>query len=35
MEQVRVSISFLERVTEKLMAGRWPEVAQEHGFKRE
>jgi glycyl-tRNA synthetase len=35
MEQVRVSIDLLEPVMEKLMAGKWHEVAQEHGIKRE
>src|SRR6266700_2561323 len=35
MEQVRVSLSALESTIEKLMAGKWPEVAQEHGIKRE
>jgi glycyl-tRNA synthetase len=35
MEQVRVSISALEPVMEKLMAGNWRELAQEHGIKRE
>jgi glycyl-tRNA synthetase len=34
MEQVRVSMSKLEPVMEKLMAGKWAEVAQEHGIKR-
>lgn len=34
MEQVRVSISALEPIMEKLMAGQWNEVAQEHGIKR-
>jgi glycyl-tRNA synthetase len=34
MEQVRVSLSELEPTIEKLMAGKWPEVAQEHGIKR-
>ena len=34
MEQVRVSLSELESTIEKLMAGKWPEVAQEHGIKR-
>ena len=33
MEQVRIAISALEPVMEKLMAGRWGEVAQEHGIK--
>ena len=33
MEQVRVSLSALEPVMEKLMAGEWAEVAQEHGIK--
>jgi glycyl-tRNA synthetase len=32
MEQVRVSLSALESTIEKLMAGKWPEVAQEHGI---
>ena len=35
MEQVRVSLSVLESIMEKLMAGKWAEVAQEHGIKRE
>jgi glycyl-tRNA synthetase len=35
MEQVRVSMSVLEPVMEKLMAGQWAEVAREHGIKRE
>jgi glycyl-tRNA synthetase len=35
MEQVRVSISALEPVMEKLMAGQWTEVAREHGVKKE
>jgi glycyl-tRNA synthetase len=35
MEQVRVSISSLEPIMEKLMAGKWAEVAREHGIKRE
>jgi glycyl-tRNA synthetase len=35
MEQVRVSLSTLESTMEKLMAGKWAEVAQEHGIKRE
>jgi glycyl-tRNA synthetase len=34
MEQVRVSMSELEPIMEKLMAGKWAEVAQEHGTKR-
>jgi glycyl-tRNA synthetase (class II) len=34
MEQVRVSMSELEPIMEKLMAGKWAEVAQEHGIKR-
>jgi hypothetical protein len=34
MEQVRVSIASLEPIMEKLMAGKWAEVAQEHGVKR-
>jgi hypothetical protein len=32
MEQVRVSLSTLESTMEKLMAGKWAEVAQEHGI---
>ena len=32
MEQVRVSLPALEPVMEKLMAGRWVDVAQEHGI---
>jgi glycyl-tRNA synthetase len=35
MEQIRVSISALEPVLEKLMAGKWAEIAREHGIKRE
>ena len=35
MEQVRVSLSTLESTIEKLMNGKWAEVAQEHGIKRE
>jgi glycyl-tRNA synthetase len=34
MEQVRVSLSTLEPTIEKLMNGKWAEVAQEHGIKR-
>ena len=34
MEQVRVSLSTLEPTIEKLMNGKWSEVAQEHGIKR-
>jgi glycyl-tRNA synthetase len=34
MEQIRVSIASVEPIMEKLMAGRWTEVAQEHGVKR-
>ena len=34
MEQVRVSLSALESIMEKLMDGKWAEVAQEHGIKR-
>jgi glycyl-tRNA synthetase len=34
MEQVRVPISALESVMEKLMAGKWAEVAQGHGIKK-
>jgi len=34
MEQVRVSLSALEPIMEKLMVGKWAEVAQEHGIKR-
>jgi glycyl-tRNA synthetase len=34
MEQVRVSISSLEFVMEKLMVGKWTEVAREHGIKK-
>jgi glycyl-tRNA synthetase len=33
MEQVRVSLSAVELVTEKLMAGKWTEVAREHGIR--
>jgi len=33
MEQVRVSLPALEPVMEKLMAGKWVDVAQEHGIK--
>jgi glycyl-tRNA synthetase len=33
MEQVRVSMSSLESMMDKLMAGKWAEVAQEHGIK--
>jgi glycyl-tRNA synthetase len=33
MEQVRVSMTALESVMEKLMAGKWAEVAREHGIK--
>jgi glycyl-tRNA synthetase len=32
MEQVRVSLSTLESTIEKLMNGKWAEVAQEHGI---
>jgi glycyl-tRNA synthetase len=32
MEQVRVSLSTLESTIEKLMAGKWAEVAHEHGI---
>jgi glycyl-tRNA synthetase len=32
MEQVRVSLSTLEPTIEKLMNGKWTEVAQEHGI---
>jgi glycyl-tRNA synthetase len=35
MEQVRVSISSLEFIMEKLMAGKWTEVAREHGIKKD
>jgi glycyl-tRNA synthetase len=35
MGQVRIAISALEPIMEKLMAGKWAEVAQEHGIKRE
>ncbi|HSF59446.1 MAG TPA: glycine--tRNA ligase [Candidatus Binatia bacterium] len=35
MEQVRVPIPALESIMEKLMAGKWAEVAQEHGIKKE
>jgi len=35
MEQVRVSLPALEPVMEKLMAGKWVDVAQEHGIKKE
>jgi glycyl-tRNA synthetase len=34
MEQVRVSLSELESTIEKLMDGKWAEVAQEYGIKR-
>jgi glycyl-tRNA synthetase len=34
MEQVRVPISSLGSVMEKLMAGKWAEVAQGHGIKK-
>src|SRR5207344_811651 len=34
MEQVRVSLSALESTIEKLMAGNWAEVAQEHAINR-
>jgi hypothetical protein len=34
MEQVRVSLPALESIMEKLMAGIWVDVAQEHGIKR-
>ena len=34
MEQVRVSLAALESIMEKLMAGKWAEVAQEHGITR-
>jgi glycyl-tRNA synthetase len=34
MEQVRVSLSALESTMEKLMDGKWAEVAQEHGIVR-
>src|SRR5207344_3619514 len=34
MEQVRVSLSTLESTVEKLMAGKWAEVAQEHAINR-
>ncbi len=33
MEQVRVSLSSLEAVMEKLMAGRWSEIAREAAVK--
>ena len=32
MEQVRVSMASLEPIIEQLMAGKWGEVAQEHGI---
>jgi glycyl-tRNA synthetase len=35
MEQVRVSISSLEAIMQKLMAGKWAEVAQVHGIKKD
>jgi glycyl-tRNA synthetase len=35
MEQVRVSISSLESIMDKLMAGNWAGVAQEYGIKKE
>ena len=35
MDQVRVSMSSLEPFMNKLMAGQWAEVAQEHGVKKE
>ena len=35
MEQVRVSMTTLEPIMEKLMAGKWAEVAQEHSIKRD
>jgi glycyl-tRNA synthetase len=35
MEQVRVSLSALEPTMEELMAGKWAEVAREHGIKKE
>jgi glycyl-tRNA synthetase len=35
MEQVRVPISALESIMERLMAGKWAEVAQGHGIKKE
>jgi len=34
MEQVRVSMSSLEPVMEKLMAGKWTEIAREHRINR-
>jgi glycyl-tRNA synthetase len=34
MEQVRVSLSTLDSIIEKLMDGKWAEVAQEHGITR-
>jgi len=34
MEQVRVSMASLEPAMERLMAGKWAEVAQEHGFQK-
>ncbi len=34
MEQVRVSIASLEPIMEKLMAGKWAEVAREHAIRR-
>jgi hypothetical protein len=33
MEQVRVSMASLGPIMEKLMAGRWGEVADEYGIK--
>src|SRR5881397_223443 len=35
MGQVRVSLSTLESTMEKLMAGKWAEVAQVHGIKKD
>ncbi len=35
MEQVRVSITALEAVMEELMAGKWAEVARQHGIKKD
>jgi hypothetical protein len=32
MEQVRVSLAVLESIMERLMAGKWAEVAQAHGI---
>jgi hypothetical protein len=34
MEQVRVSLATLESTMQKVMDGKWAEVAQEHGIVR-